>query len=124
MPERPIRQGAIYWLDDCPPLEGDQQKRRPVVVIDSSEALRRNKPEVLVVAVSSTAMNADRVPLPTRDRDQRATSGLDRPSWAVPAWYLAVRRDHLRDHAGHVSGALLTRIVAAVVAAMERDAEA
>ncbi|MBL9030345.1 MAG: type II toxin-antitoxin system PemK/MazF family toxin [Phycisphaerae bacterium] len=121
MPERPVRQGAIFWLDDCPPLEGDRQKRRPVVVVDAPEVLRRNQSDVLVVAISSTAMNADRVRLPTRDREPRATTGLARPSWVVPGWYLAVQRDRLRDRAGHVSGALLRRIVGAVMAAMERD---
>ena len=58
MKARRIRQGDIYWLDDCAPLRGDRAKRRPVVVVSATAAVE-TMPEVLAVACTSTAYPSD-----------------------------------------------------------------
>lgn len=118
--ERSIRTGDIYWLDDCPPLEGNVAKRRPVIVVSPKDRLR-DEILVLVVAVSSTALatESDRIQLPSLADQPQTRTGLSRTCWAVPRWYLVVQRDHLRERVGYVQGALLRRIIAAVAKRMQ-----
>lgn len=112
----PIRQGDIYWLDDCPPLHGDIAKRRPVVVI-SPTSVAKSSPEIVVVACTATALPSDTeaIELPNRQRTPQTRSGLNRPTWAVPEWWLPVPRDRLTDYAGFLRGDLLRRVVEAVM---------
>jgi hypothetical protein len=35
-------------------------------------------------------------------------------TWVVPRWYLAIERDRLGDHIGHIGGELLRRVVVSV----------
>jgi mRNA-degrading endonuclease toxin of MazEF toxin-antitoxin module len=119
----PIRQGAIYWIDDCPPLDGETAKRRPVIVLSPKSELQMGG-AVAVVACSASVtegQNPDRIPLPNLQDNPRAKTGLPRPCWAVPRWLLAVDdRSRLVDKAGYVSGPLLTRIIEAVLAAGQK----
>lgn len=109
---RVIRQGAIHILEQCPPLHGESQKDRPVVVV----AVEASKLEVLIVAVSSTVgpSVADRIALPDRSSQPQTTSGLSKPSWAVPEWYLYIPPSRLGEKIGYVSGGKLREIVKAV----------
>jgi mRNA-degrading endonuclease toxin of MazEF toxin-antitoxin module len=110
-----IRQGDIFWLDECPPLEGEQTKRRPVIVVSPPEMLKGVGP-VLVVATSTTVLvsEMDRVALPNKQNEPQTKSGLPRPCWAVPRWFLLVERTRLTEYAGYVTGDLLRRLTAAV----------
>lgn len=71
---------------------------------------------VIVVAVSTTvhASEKDRVKLPNRSETPASTSGLQKPSWAVPRWYVPVEKSRLTDRAGYISGKTLKRILVAV----------
>lgn len=116
MKARRIRQGDIYWLDDCAPLRGDRAKRRPVVVV-SPTAVVETMPEVLTVACTSTAYPADvtaAIELPSRERTPQTRTGLARRTWAVPAWVVPVRREDLTDYVGYLSGATLRKLLEAV----------
>lgn len=116
MKARRIRQGDIYWLDDCAPLHGDRAKRRPVVVV-SPTAVVETMPEVLTVACTSTAYPADvtaAIELPSRERTPQTRTGLARRTWAVPAWVVPVRREDLTDYVGYLSGATLRKLLEAV----------
>ncbi|HBS30115.1 MAG TPA: hypothetical protein DEB06_11865 [Phycisphaerales bacterium] len=115
---RPIRQGQVYWIDDFPPLDGDRSKRRPVIVISPPIVLRRPATLVLVVAVSTsprpTPEDHELIELPHRGRDPTTTSGLNRPSWAVPRWLLPVERSRLVQLAGYISGDTLRDLLEAL----------
>ena len=113
MAARPVRQGDVYWID-CPPLHGDTAKRRPVVVVSSSQMLQREDP-VLVVACTSSVLPStpDAVELPNTGRTPQARSGMSRRTWAVPAWWLPVRRERLTEYAGFIRGEVLARVVTA-----------
>ena len=115
MSSQRIRQGDIFWLDDCEPLHGDVAKRRPVVVISSNEALEAT-PTVIVVACTSTALPSDTsaIELPSRDRTPQTKTGLRRRTWAIPAWLLPVEKRLLVDRVGYISGATLRRLLAGV----------
>ena len=115
---RKIRQGEIYWLDKCPALDGRQEKRRPVVVIGHVDPFNRNSP-VLVVGISHTASTPEKDPdlirLPDLQQSSTVKTGLTRPSWALPRWFLLVDPQRLPRHRGHyITGDLLKRLVAAV----------
>ena len=109
---RVIKQGAIYILQPCPPLHGESEKDRPVVVV----AVEASNLEVLIVAVSSTVSPsiADRIALPDRSSQPQTTSGLSKPSWAVPEWYLYIPASRLGEKIGYISGVKLREIVKAV----------
>ena len=111
---RPIRQGDVYWVDDFPPLHGDTAKRRPVVVISPTVALRAAE-QALVVACTSSALpsNAEAIELPNTARMPQARSGLNRRTWAIPSWWLPARRERLTDYAGFIRGDVLRRVVEA-----------
>jgi mRNA-degrading endonuclease toxin of MazEF toxin-antitoxin module len=110
-----IRQGDIYWLENCRPLHGDTAKRRPVVVISPNEAIDQ-APHMLVVACTSSLLPSDTtaVELPNRQQIPQTKSGLYRRTWAVPAWLLPVERELLADYIGHISGSTLRRLLQAI----------
>jgi mRNA-degrading endonuclease toxin of MazEF toxin-antitoxin module len=109
-------------LDDCPPLQGDVPKRRPVVVITPTQ-VAGTADELIVVACTSTILPSDTeaIELPDRGRTPQTHSGLTRRTWAVPRWWLPVPRERLTNYAGFIRGELLRRVVAAVVAHMEQS---
>ena len=110
-----IRQGDIFWLDGCRPLHGDVAKRRPVVVVTPTD-LVETSPDVLVVACTSSVLPSDQaaIELPSRERTPQTKTGLHHRTWAIPQWLLPVPRDLLTDHIGHLTGATLRRLLAAI----------
>lgn len=116
---RRIRQGDIYWLDDCPPLHGDTAKRRPVVVVSPTPLAGAADP-LLVVACTSTALASPAaIELPNRSKTPQTKSGLDRRTWAIPEWWLALPPDRLGDYCGYITGKPLRSLVAAFLAAYD-----
>jgi mRNA-degrading endonuclease toxin of MazEF toxin-antitoxin module len=111
---RKIRQGDVYWLDDCEPLAGTQEKRRPVVVVSTPSQLAGGG-DVTVVACTTSPLSsqADAIELPNHQRTPQTKSGLPRPTWAVPQWYLTVRRSRLADRAGYITGIPFRRVLEA-----------
>jgi mRNA-degrading endonuclease toxin of MazEF toxin-antitoxin module len=112
---RPIRQGDIFWLDDCPSLHGDVAKRRPVVVV-SPTALVETRPDVLIVACTSSILpsNTTAIELPSRERMPQTKTGLNRRTWAVPQWLLPVPGELLVQHIGRLGGSTMRRLLQAV----------
>ncbi len=106
-----IRVGQVYWLDDCPSLDDDNIKQRPVVVIHV-----HSSGKVLVVAVTTKPRPSehDQVKLPNRRDNPRTTSGLADPCWAVPRWFFPIEPNRLMDCCGYVSGRVLHDILTAV----------
>jgi mRNA-degrading endonuclease toxin of MazEF toxin-antitoxin module len=115
-----IRQGDIFWLDDCPPLQGDIAKRRPVVVISPTK-LVETRPDALVVACTSSVLPSDTsaIELPSRERTPQTRTGLNRRTWAIPRWLLPVQRELLVDYIGQVSGPTLRRLLEGVAKAQK-----
>jgi len=111
------RIGEIFWLDDCPPLDGQMVKRRPVVFLGS---IRQTDPQspLLVVAVSHTASQPERDPdmirLPDLQQSPQVRTGLSRPSWAIPRWFAVIEPQRIDVPMGYLSGSLLKRLIAAV----------
>jgi len=123
---RKIRQGEIYWLDNCPALDGHAEKRRPIVVIGHIDPANRTGP-VLVVGISHTASTPDRDPdllrLPDRQQSPTVKTGLSRSSWAIPRWFLLVEPERFGDPCGHIKGKLLKRLVSAVLTRVKETEE-
>lgn len=116
-PQKTIRPGAIHILPDCPPLHGEVSKDRPVVVVGAS----KQDPRFVIVAVSSQVSSSvtDRIRLPDLGSQPQTASGLRRPSWAVPEWYMLVEANGLGEKVGYISGLLLKRLENAVIARIE-----
>lgn len=110
-----VRLGDIFWLDDCEPLHGDVAKRRPVVVISTNDAIERSS-VVVVVACTSRALPSDTtaVELPSRERTPQTKTGLNRRTWAIPAWLLPVEKRLLTHRIGFISGGTLRKLLDAV----------
>jgi mRNA-degrading endonuclease toxin of MazEF toxin-antitoxin module len=110
-----IRQGTIFWLDDCPPLDGGKPKRRPVIVVSTREMLARGGP-VVVVATSHTVLPSepDLVKIPNRQDNRFTTSRLPKRCWAVPRWFLLIEPEKLTQWAGYITGDVLRQLMAAV----------
>jgi mRNA-degrading endonuclease toxin of MazEF toxin-antitoxin module len=115
---RRIRTGDIFWLDECEPLHGNVAKRRPVVVVTPTPLIETT-PSVLVVACTSTVLPSDAtaIELPSRERTPQTRTGLNRRTWAIPAWLLPVETRLLTQYIGHLSGATLRRLLDAVAGA-------
>ena len=73
-------------------------------------------PSVLVVACTSTVLPSDTtaIELPSRERMPQTRTGLNRRTWAIPAWLVPVETRLLTHHVGHLSGATLRRLLDAV----------
>jgi hypothetical protein len=107
-----IRQGQIYWLSDCPPLDGDDIKTRPVVVVDDARSLEDG--EVIVIVLGATSRGGGGgILLPHSGSQENCLTGLDRPTWVIPHWILLVERTALTNLAGHISGRTLRSVLEA-----------
>jgi hypothetical protein len=115
-----LSQGAIYWLDRCPSALGSGQKRRPVIVFSPNQVLAASPPEIIVVAVSTSATESaspDRIPLPNLRDNPGCSTGLPLPCWAVPSWYFKIAMSRLKpdEKSGYLNTKLTERLVVAVL---------
>jgi len=114
-----IHPGDIFWLDGCPPLDGDRAERRPVIVVEDVDTLARGGPDTVVAATTSDCADPDRIDLPNQHDEPGTTTGLPRPCCALPRWCLLVPRSSLRDLAGRLPRVTLVALMAAVDARLD-----
>ena len=113
-PHPHIRQGNVYWLQNCQPLDDDNEKDHPVVLVDDPKTIAAGGP--VIVAVCSTknrASDPDGIKLPDRSTQPQTKSGLKKPCWAIPRWHFAVERDRLDEYIGYLTGGVLHRVLRA-----------
>jgi mRNA-degrading endonuclease toxin of MazEF toxin-antitoxin module len=106
-----IRVGDIFWLENCPPLQGEQSKTRPVIVMSLSES-DAELGGVLTVACTSSSYPDDTavIELPSHP-DGRVRSGLKKKTWVVLRWIVVVQREQLKKYVGYISGDVFDHIV-------------
>jgi mRNA-degrading endonuclease toxin of MazEF toxin-antitoxin module len=112
-----IRHGLIVWMDDCPPLDGLHEKRRPLIVVEPDVINDvTGQPATVVVACSSTAgpKEYDAVELPNLSNQPQTTTGLPRACWAIPRWILFVSHATLYrcERSGTLGGRKLQEVLA------------
>ena len=113
-PQPSIRQGNVYWLQDCQPLDDDNEKDHPVVVVDDAKTIAAGGPVIVVVcSTKNRPSDPDGVKLPDTSTEPQTKSGLKKPCWAVPRWHFAVERDRLNEYKGHLTGTVLRRVLTA-----------
>lgn len=117
-----LRQRQIYWLDDCEPLDGDEEKRRPVIVISTPYMLTRSGP-ARVVACTTKPRERDRPRYRIPPRDEVYDTGLPRECWALPRWYLNVNQFRLNTFSGNCPATIFLPMWHATLAQMDSDAE-
>ena len=121
-----VKHGLIVWLDDCPPLDDDKDKRRPVIVVEPSPDPESpdEPPAVIVVACSASygPNEPDGVALPNRSTEPQTTTGLPKPCWAIPRWFFPISRERLLQcqYSGSLGGRKLRAVLVAYLA--RRDA--
>jgi mRNA-degrading endonuclease toxin of MazEF toxin-antitoxin module len=115
-----IRQAEIYWLDDCDPLDGDETKDRPVIVLSTGEMLRTQN-FALVVACSTHPREQDQPRFHIPSRRQVPDTGLPVDCWALPRWYIRINPYRLTVTKGTCPEALFVRILSATLAQMDAD---
>lgn len=78
-----LEQGRIVWVE-LPSSDGTQKKRRPAVIITSTEEIVAGKPFVVVAVTTKFAdpMPADHVALPWQ-RERKVRTQLRKPAAAV-----------------------------------------
>lgn len=110
-----IEEGAIFWIDNFPPLDGLISARRPVVVIDCAD-----EDPVVVVGITTRMDDPDAIPLPDTVSEPGSSTGLAQRSFAVPRWIVQVGRSHFRseNHCGRLPSVTLSRLAAAVDAVL------
>ena len=114
---RPIRQGSIYWLKDCDPLDDDNTKDRPVVVVEDAATLKISQ-FVMVIACTTKSRSSeyDQIQRPDRGSIPQTKSGLDKVCWAILRWGMPVHRDRLVEYKGHLTGKVLRAVIRAYLA--------
>jgi hypothetical protein len=86
-----FKQGQIYWLEHCPPLDGRDEKKRPVIVMDSPGMLKAgDRPNIVACTTHPRRKDQPRFEIPPRGEDPQ--TGLPETCWAVPRWYFDVNR--------------------------------
>jgi mRNA-degrading endonuclease toxin of MazEF toxin-antitoxin module len=110
-----IRQGNVYWLQDCEPLDDDNEKDRPVVVVDDPASLAAGGPVIVVACSTKDRNEPDQVKLPDKSTEPQTKSGLKKPSYAIPRWHFPVERERLDEYKGYLTGKVLRAVLAAYV---------
>ena len=116
----PLGRGRVVRVDVFDP-QGRNRKRRPAVVISTSEEIEATG-EVVVVCVSRQYDQAPpevQVELP-HDRRGTCRSGLRDPSWAVATWVTAVKIDEVGEILGSISAAK-TNAILEIIAGLDTD---
>lgn len=111
-----LRQGEIYWVDDCPPLFGTIAAPHAVVILNPTKQLADPKQPVYGMVVSSSIprVGADHIAMPNKRTHRPCSTCFDRPCWAVADWVLRITdRSKLGARCGHIGGATLTKVVVA-----------
>ncbi len=115
--------GHIYWFDNCPPLDGVERKRRPIViVVCEDESSAPLNPLFAVGITTHPTDHYDRLQLPSLRDDPLTSTGLPEPCFALPRWLLVVYRDELlpANFIGELRGVLLYRLLEAVEARLDQ----
>lgn len=94
-----VTRGGVYWIE--------LDKRRPCVVVSSSEVLRAEVWQTHVVPLTS---NVERAGLAGNVLLSSEATGLPRDSVAVPLGLELVDRSWLGDRVGELSAALTNAI--------------
>ena len=113
----PICIGRIYWYDNCPPLDGVDRKRRPViVVVCDDESGKGIDPVIAVGTTTDWTEHFDRLQMPNLKENPTAATGLPEPCVALPKWVLSIPRSDLahQNYLGDLTGVLLFRLLEAV----------
>jgi len=104
----------IFWWDNCPPLDRDNEKRRPIIIVEPgfpSQAV------AIVVCASCTAgrRETDSVKLPNKSDQPQCRTGLPRPCDAIPRWFLPIDHATLArcEFCGRLGGPALQKLLAA-----------
>ncbi|HZK82047.1 MAG TPA: type II toxin-antitoxin system PemK/MazF family toxin [Humisphaera sp.] len=118
-----IRQRQIYWLDQCEPLDGDEEKDRPVIVLAAPETLRAAD-FILVVACSTHPRERDIPRFEVPSRQQAEETGLPKNCWAIARWYLKINRFRLTQVKGTCPEPIFTPILKAVLEQIDLDTNA
>src|SRR5688572_2032922 len=111
-----IRQGSIVMALVVDPAGGNV-KERPLVVVSPKNAIDAGEP-IVAVAIStqiSEPLSPTEVKLPYHPRGT-ARTGLTRPCVAKCNWLCTLQQSELRATKGYVSGNVLNRILAIVLA--------
>jgi len=115
-----IRQGQIYWFKGCEPLDGNEEKDRPVIVLSPNQLLKRPN-SVLVVACTTHPRPRDIPRFEVPSRKILPATGLSKTCWAVPRWYLDVNPYRLTELRGVCPEPLFGQIFAATMKQMDED---
>jgi mRNA-degrading endonuclease toxin of MazEF toxin-antitoxin module len=115
-----VKIGLIVWLDDCPPLDGINEKKRPVIVVRVLPGSSRTAVIAVCVSTTSGHREPDSVALPNKAEQPQCRTGLPRPCHAIPRWFLAIDKERIErsQFCGHLSGTKLREVIAAY---LERD---
>jgi mRNA-degrading endonuclease toxin of MazEF toxin-antitoxin module len=110
--DRRIRQGDIYWIENCPSPRGDNPKGRPVVIITPDPLIEAGA-DLLAVACSTSTYGEDPagVPLPNSQTEPQTKSGLTSPCSAVTDWIVPVARSSCGKRVGYIWGKVLADIL-------------
>lgn len=108
-----VQPGEIYWLTDCPPIDGEEVKTRPVLIFALHDT---DSSKVLVLPISSSTRDKDRVDIPNSATDPRQTrTTLKNQCWAIPRRLMVTEVSRLGDYAGVISRGRMTQARAAVL---------
>ena len=92
-------------------------------MVSPTAFIKRGDP-IIVVACSTTIGEdeEDRIRMPTSADTPGCKTGLTKPCWAVPRWFLAVAADRLTECIGHVGGERLNALWFAYLSRAARKA--
>ena len=109
-----VRRGDIFIADLNPVVGSEQGGVRPVVVVQNDRG-NRFSPTVICAAMTSKLGKSD---LPTHVWVSARDSGLKSDSLVLCEQIRTLEKRRLQSYCGHIGGLALTRVNAALLAAM------
>ena len=113
-----LRQGEIYWVNDCPPLHGSIAAPHAVIIINPTSQLTDPGHPVhgMVVSSSIPRPGPGHILMPNTRTHSSCRTGFSKPCWAVTSWILRITdRSKLGARGGYVGGKTLEKVVLAFI---------
>ena len=116
-----IQQGSVFYIDNVPDENGQNETNRRIIVISPTKKIA-GAAEILFCGASSSAYKQGCIRVPSRAENPSCRTGFPDRTWAVPTWLIVVPTELVPPKKeGFITGVTLQQIISSTDDAMEAE---